>query len=49
MRRIHRHRQNQRTKAPRILISQEEILADLMYPASPRNRRGVLASRARRG
>ncbi|HEY1286426.1 MAG TPA: hypothetical protein VGF04_10080 [Solirubrobacterales bacterium] len=48
MRRIHRHRHNHREKAPRILISQEEIQADLMYPATPRSKRGVLAGRARR-
>jgi hypothetical protein len=33
MRLIHRHR-NHRPKTPRIPISQEEIAADLHYPAS---------------
>lgn len=36
MRLIPRHRHNQRMKAPRIEISQEEIAADLHYPASRR-------------
>lgn len=48
MRLIHRHR-NHRPKAPRIPISQEEIAADLHYPAS--RRRGaklVSASAGRR-
>lgn len=36
MRLIHRHRSH-RPKAPRISISQEEILADLLYPASRRD------------
>jgi len=35
MRLIHRHR-NHRPKAPRIPISQEEIAADLHYPATRR-------------
>lgn len=35
MRLIHRHR-NHRPKAPRIPISQQEIAADLHYPASRR-------------
>jgi hypothetical protein len=35
MRLIPRHRQHQRAKAPRISISQAEITADLLYPASP--------------
>ncbi len=35
MRLIHRHR-NPRPKTPRIPISQEEIAADLHYPASRR-------------
>jgi hypothetical protein len=36
MRLIHRHRHNQRGKAPRISISQAEITADLIYPAEQR-------------
>ncbi|HEY7950304.1 MAG TPA: hypothetical protein VID51_05655 [Solirubrobacterales bacterium] len=36
MRLIPRHRQHQRAKVPRISITQEEITADLVYPASPR-------------
>jgi len=36
MRLIPRHRHNQRAKAPRIAISQEEIAADLHYPATRR-------------
>ncbi len=36
MRLIPRHRRHQRSKAPRISISQAEITADLLYPASPR-------------
>lgn len=35
MRLTHRHR-NQRRRAPRIAISQEEITADLHYPATVR-------------
>jgi hypothetical protein len=36
MRLIPRHRPHHRAKAPRISISQAEITADLVYPASPR-------------
>lgn len=37
MRLIHsRHRHHHRSKAPRVAISQEEITADLQYPASRR-------------
>jgi hypothetical protein len=36
MRLIPRHRHHFRSKAPRISISQAEITADLIYPASPR-------------
>jgi hypothetical protein len=36
MRLIPRHRHGQRTKAPRIAISEAEIAADLHYPAAPR-------------
>lgn len=35
MRLISRHRHSHRSKAPRISISQAEITADLLYPASP--------------
>jgi hypothetical protein len=38
MRLTHRHR-NQRRRAPRIAISQEEIAADLHYPAQAREAR----------
>ena len=40
MRLIHRHR-SQRTKAPRISFTQEEIAADLHYPAGRRPARAV--------
>jgi len=36
MRLIARHRNHHRSKAPQISISQAEITADLVYPASPR-------------
>jgi hypothetical protein len=36
MRLIHRHRQHQRAKAPRIAISQAEITADLHYRGGAR-------------
>jgi hypothetical protein len=39
MRLIPRHRHHHRSKAPRISISQAEITADLVYPASPRSAR----------
>jgi hypothetical protein len=39
MRLISRHRHSHRSKAPRISISQAEITADLIYPASPRTAR----------
>lgn len=47
MRLIPRHRHNHRSKAPRISISQAEITADLVYPASPRSahQRGSVHSR----
>jgi hypothetical protein len=38
MRLTHRHR-NQRRRAPQIAISQEEIAADLHYPARARDAR----------
>ena len=44
MRLIPRHRHNQRAKAPRIAISQEEIAADLHYPATRRPGDRALAS-----
>ena len=47
MRLIHRHR-NHRSKAPRVSITQAEITADLVYPASARGQRSPAAS-ARRG
>jgi hypothetical protein len=37
MRLIHRHRHHQRAKGPQIPISQAEITADLLYPASRRS------------
>jgi len=46
MRLIHRHR-SYRPKAPRISISQEEIAADLHYPAGRRRARGAEAARLR--
>jgi hypothetical protein len=45
MRWIHRHRHNQRTKLPQISISQEEILADLLYPAGRGHRPDAVAVR----
>jgi hypothetical protein len=46
MRLIHRHRSH-RPKAPRIAITQEEIAADLHYPASRRPGGIVKAARQR--
>jgi hypothetical protein len=48
MRLIHRRRSH-RPKAPRIPISQEEIAADLHYPASRRPDRAANANRVRGG
>lgn len=48
MRLIPRHRQHQRAKAPRISITQAEITADLVYPASSRVLWGPVAVRERR-
>jgi hypothetical protein len=45
MRLIPKSRHHQRVKAPRISISQEEITADLLYPASPRAARQRLSTR----
>jgi hypothetical protein len=39
MRLIPRQRHQHREKAPRVSISQAEITADLLYPASPRTAR----------
>jgi hypothetical protein len=41
MRLIHRHRSHRR-KAPRIAFTQEEITADLYYPASLRPARAAV-------
>jgi hypothetical protein len=48
MRLIPRHRNGNRGKAPRIEISQAEITADLLYPATNRTARRQAGS-ARRG
>jgi hypothetical protein len=48
MRLIPRHRHHHRSKAPRISISQAEITADLLYPASPRSARVRTEARGRR-
>jgi len=48
MRLIPRNRHRQRSKAPRISITQEEITADLVYPASPRALSETAAARGRR-
>jgi hypothetical protein len=50
MRLIPRHRHHQRSKAPRIAISQAEITADLHYPlgSSPPVQRAILARRGGR-
>jgi hypothetical protein len=47
MRLIPKSRHHHRSKSPRIAISQEEITADLLYPASRRRVDG-LESRGRR-
>ena len=50
MRLIPRHRHNQqRQKAPRISISQAEITADLLYPASRRPARSEREAGSRGG
>jgi hypothetical protein len=49
MRLISRHRHSHRSKAPRISISQAEITADLIYPASPRAARQRGSSTRPRG
>ncbi len=48
MRLIPRHRHNQRPRPPRISISQDEITADLLYPAHPRTARERIAPSHRR-
>lgn len=48
MRLIPRHRNHPRSKAPRISISQAEITADLIYPASPQALQGPVGARERR-
>jgi hypothetical protein len=45
MRLIPKHRQRSRAKFPRIAITEEEILADLLYPASRSPRRNDVALR----
>jgi hypothetical protein len=49
MRLIPRHRHHQRAKAPRISISQAEITADLLYPASRGSAQARSAARIRGG
>ena len=49
MRRTPRHRHHRRTKAPRISISQEEILSDLLYPAVRRPARDAGTAQPKRG
>ncbi len=49
MKLIPRHRHRQISKAPRISISEAEIAADLLYPASPRVARRRLAATGHRG
>jgi hypothetical protein len=49
MRLIPRHRHNHRRKAPRVAITQAEITADLIYPASPRALREPASARGRGG
>ncbi len=48
MRLIPKSRHHQRAKAPRISISQAEITADLLYPASPRAARQRVPASTRR-
>jgi hypothetical protein len=49
MRIVHRHRHDQRGRALRIAISQDEITADLEYPAGSRRTRQVIAASRRLG
>jgi hypothetical protein len=48
MRLISRYRHHHRTKAPRISISQAEITADLIYPATAHSARVRTEVRGRR-
>lgn len=48
MRLIPKHRHEVRAKAPRISITQEEILADLRYPAGRRVGSVAAPARSRR-
>jgi len=48
MRLISRHRHHHRPKAPRVSISQAEITADLLYPASPRAARQRTTARSQK-
>jgi hypothetical protein len=48
MRLIPRHRHHHRPRPPRVPISQVEITADLLYPASPRALREEAPARGRR-
>jgi hypothetical protein len=48
MRMVPRHKHQHRSKAPRISISQAEITADLIYPATPRAARERDATHVRR-
>ena len=45
MKLIGRHRQARRERAPRIAITQEEISADLHYPAGSRPVQAAMAAR----
>jgi hypothetical protein len=46
--RLTRHRHHHGPKAPRVAISQEEITADLIYPARPSAAAAAFAERAER-
>jgi hypothetical protein len=47
MKLIGRHRHSRRERAPRISITQEEIRADLLYPAGRRPVEAATAARQR--
>ena len=47
MRLIPRHKPRRPSRAPRISITQAEITADLIYPASPRALREPASARGR--
>jgi hypothetical protein len=49
MRLLHRSRHQHRGKAPRIAINQEEITADLHYPAKERASQSLAAGARRSG